>query len=277
MRLVNGVLAEHLNLSDRAIQFGDGVFRTLKVRAGQLEFWPQQYAKLVQDCARIGITAPSEATLLADIAQLAPVDHSLKIIITRGESARGYALPADMKPNRIVQLAALPAYAEHLYLEGAKLVLCATRASWQPALAGIKHLNRLENVLARQEWSDPAVFDGVMLDRDGWVVEGVMSNLFALIDGVWCTPILNESGVSGVYRSILLNDVACNEIPIVERKISLSQLYAADAVFMCNSLAACVPVRQMADRHWPILSADIAARLGQLATSSLLFIGNQSA
>lgn len=257
MRLVNGIAAEMLSLNDRSIQFGDGVFRTMKVTDGRIEFWPQHYAKLVSDCARIGIVATSEALLLADISQLARLDHatsdhSIKIIITRGESARGYAAAADLQPNRIVQRAALPVYSPSLYTEGAVLRLCATRASWQPALAGIKHLNRLENILARREWSDASIFDGVMLDRDGFVIEGVMSNLFALIDGVWCTPQLDESGVAGVYRSMLLKNNALGGIPIKECQIGLADLYLARQVFVCNSLAACVPVRQLEQQHWAI-------------------------
>nr|WP_314899952.1 aminodeoxychorismate lyase [uncultured Deefgea sp.] len=257
MRLVNGILSDSLSLSDRSIQFGDGVFRTMKVTAGQIEFWPQHYAKLTSDCARLGIAAPSEATLLADIAQLARMDHttsdhSIKIIITRGESARGYMTPADIVPNRIVQRAALPAYAPNLYTEGAVLLVCDTRASWQPALAGVKHLNRLENVLARREWSDPAIFDGLMLDRDGFVIEGVMSNVFALIDGVWCTPKLDQSGVAGVYRSMLLQLGACGDIRTNECGLTLADLYSSQAIFVCNSLAACVPVRQIEQHCWRV-------------------------
>ncbi|QZA78056.1 aminodeoxychorismate lyase [Deefgea tanakiae] len=252
MRLVNGASSDSLNLSDRAIQFGDGVFRTMKVTAGQIEFWSQHYAKLASDCARLGIVAPSEAILLAEIAQLAPVDHSIKIIVTRGESARGYMMPADIVPNRIVQRAALPLYASNLYTEGAVLRVCETQASWQPALAGVKHLNRLENVLARREWSDPAIFDGLMLDRDGFVIEGVMSNVFALINGVWSTPKLDCSGVAGVYRDMLLNMNACDDIHAIECDLKLVDLFAADAIFVCNSLAGCVPVRAIEQHRFPL-------------------------
>ena len=252
MRLVNGVLAESLSLNDRTIQFGDGVFRTIKVIAGLIEFWPQHYAKLARDCARLGIAAPSEALLLAEIAQLAPIDHSIKIIVTRGESVRGYVAPSDIKPNRIVQRTALPAYSPALYTEGAVLRVCETRASWQPALAGVKHLNRLENVLARREWNDATIFDGLMLDRDGFVIEGVMSNLFALLDGVWCTPILSASGVAGVYREMLLKNSGFGGIPTKECDLTLAELYSASAIFVCNSLAGCVPVRQIEQQCWKV-------------------------
>ncbi len=266
MRLVNGVLAESLSLNDRAFQFGDGVFRTIKVSAGRIEFWPQHYAKLASDCERLGIVAPSEAVLLSDIAQLAPVDHSIKIIITRGESARGYMVPAEIKPNRIVQRAALPVYSPSLYTEGAVLRVCETRASWQPALAGIKHLNRLENVMARREWSDPNIFDGLMLDRDGLVIEGVMSNVFALINGNWCTPKLNQSGVAGVYRAMLLQLDGCSDIHVKECDLTLADLYSATAVFVCNSLAACVPVRQI-EQHCYRIDIELMKHVQQLLSS----------
>jgi 4-amino-4-deoxychorismate lyase len=203
----------------------------------------------------LGIVAPSEATLLTDIAQLAPVDHSIKIIVTRGESARGYVAPSDIQPNRIVQRAALPAYSPALYTEGAVLRVCETRASWQPALAGVKHLNRLENVLARREWNDANIFDGLMLDRDGFVIEGVMSNVFALLDGVWCTPILSGSGVSGVYRETLLKSSGFGGIRTRECDLTLVELYSANAIFVCNSLAACVPVRQIEQQCWKVDTA----------------------
>ncbi|MGL4996398.1 MAG: aminodeoxychorismate lyase, partial [Deefgea sp.] len=249
-------------------------FRTMKVTAGLIEFWPQHYAKLVIDCARLGIAAPSEATLLGDIAQLARLDHatsdhSIKIIVTRGESARGYMTPADITPNRIVQRAALPVYSPHLYTEGAVLRVCETRASWQPALAGIKHLNRLENVLARREWTDPNIFDGLMLDRDGLVIEGVMSNVFALIDGFWCTPKLNQSGVAGVYREMLLQLNDCGDIPFKECDLTLAELYSAKAIFVCNSLAACVPVRQIEQQHWRV-DLDLMKQVQQRLSSKRL-------
>jgi 4-amino-4-deoxychorismate lyase len=255
MKLVNGVPAEQISLSDRGLQFGDGVFRTIKVLDHSPVWWAQHYAKLVADCGKIGIRAPAEATLLADIAQLqplAPRDHTLKIIITRGETARGYVAAADLAPNRIVQIAPLPTYAADLATAGVQLRLCETRASWQPALAGVKHLNRLENILARREWQDASVFDGLMFDRDDLLIEGVMSNVWLLIDGVLCTPDLSASGVAGVCRDIVFIAARLLGIPTRVCAISREQLAQAQAVWVCNSLAGLLPVIQINEQQWPI-------------------------
>ncbi|QLG88505.1 aminodeoxychorismate lyase [Chitinibacter bivalviorum] len=250
-KLVNGVAAEHISLADRGLQFGDGVFRTIKVIDGTPIWWARHYAKLAADCERIGIVAPDAAVLLADLQLLAPTHHALKIIITRGETARGYVAPLDLQPNRIVQIAPLPAYSPQLRSEGVKLRICRTRVSWQPALAGIKHLNRLDNVLARREWKDTSVFDGLMLDRDDHVIEGVMSNVLAMMDGVLCTPDLTQSGVAGVSRDIAIAAGDQLGIPSAVCKITLAQLGQASAVWVCNSLAGLLPVRAIDQLSWP--------------------------
>lgn len=262
-KLVNGRPAETINLADRGLQFGDGVFRTIKVLNSEPIWWARHYAKLVHDCAQIGIIAPTAATLLADIAQLAPSNHTLKIIVTRGETARGYVAPADLSPNRIVQMAPLPAYSPELAEHGVTLRTCTTRASWQPALAGVKHLNRLENILARREWADPAIFDGLMFDRNDDLIEGVMSNVLVLLDGVLCTPDLSESGVAGVCREMVMLAAQRLGIPTAVCKINRMQLPAVQALWVCNSLAGLLPVVALDDWRWPVsaLQRDLRAIL----------------
>lgn len=255
-KFINGSPADHISLADRGLQFGDGVFRTVKVMDGSPLWWARHYNKLRSDCERIGIVAPAAEVLLADLALLqantSERNYTLKMIMTRGETARGYIAPLDLNPNRILQLAPLPAYSPQLRVDGVKLRICTTRVSWQPALAGIKHLNRLDNVLARREWQDASVFDGLMLDRDDHVIEGVMCNVFAMLDGVLCTPDLSESGVSGVTRDLVLAAATQLGIPISVCQIKLAQLSQASAVWVCNSLAGLLPVRAIEQLSWPI-------------------------
>ena len=259
MRLVNGCQSETLPLSDRAIQFGDGVFRTIKCQAGKLFFWARHYRKLCADCTALGIPAPSEKILRSEISQLASQsgwqDAAFKIMMTRGETARGYAFPADIQPNRIVQIAPLPLYPDALYREGARLHLCQLQVSWQPALAGIKHLNRLENVLARQEWSDPAILEGVLCDREGNAVEGVMSNILMRTGNILHTPLLDSAGVAGVMREVVLAAAQRIGWSVNEQKISLQQMREAERVWICNSLLSLLPVREMAGQNWRIEAA----------------------
>ncbi len=270
MRLVNGLPAETLALSDRAFQFGDGVFRTMRLQDGKLAFWQRHYRKLSNDCAALNIQVPAESVLLEDIRYLlqhvAISSATIKLVVTRGESSRGYAFPQDIRPNRIVQCTPLPGYADELYRKGAMVRLCQMRASWQPALAGIKHLNRLENVLARMEWDDPAIVDGIMLDHEECVVEGVMSNLLFGRDGYLWTPLLDICGVAGVMREVVIDAARHLGWYVHEQKLTLSDLYAAEQVWLSNSLMGLMPVRQLAQHNWRVAPDSVlASKVKQMA------------
>ncbi|WP_148714704.1 aminodeoxychorismate lyase [Chitinolyticbacter meiyuanensis] len=259
-RLVDGVPAESLPLTDRAVQFGDGVFRTVRCDGGGVRFWRRQYDKLAADGAALGIVVPPREVFEADIRLLALGDAALKLIVTRGESVRGYAVPADCHPHRIVQASALP---PPLPVEGVRVRWCETRAGWQPALAGIKHLNRLENVLARREWSDPTIFEGLLLDRDGHVLEGVLSNVLALSGKVLFTPRLDGAGVAGVMRAVLCEAAARCGLQVRHAALTPAALLAADRLYLCNSLIGLTPVRELAGQHWGAhaLDATLQAQL----------------
>ncbi|BCL76008.1 aminodeoxychorismate lyase [Jeongeupia sp. HS-3] len=255
IRLVDGVPAESLPLADRAIQFGDGVFRTLSIRDGGIPFWQRQMAKLAHDAAAIGIVAPPADVWLDDLRAHSPESATVKLMLTRGESARGYVVPADCQPHRITQITPLPPPVERG--AGVTIRICETRASWQPRLAGIKHLNRLENVLARSEWTDLAIFDGLLLDRDGDVIEGSMSNVLLLEDGALLTPTLDGGGVAGVMRDVAFAAATGLGWQTGEARISLSRLLQAERVWLCNSLIGLVPVARLAEQSWSAHPADL--------------------
>lgn len=124
--------------------------------------------------------------------------------------------------------------------------------SRQPLLAGLKHLNRLEQVLARAEWQDTEHAEGLMLDQAGRVIEGVFSNLFLVRDGVLITADLKRCGVAGVMRAELLFQAVSLGISTQITDIPLEQLQWADEVFVCNSVYGIWPVRAYAALHWPV-------------------------
>ncbi|HEU4709238.1 MAG TPA: aminotransferase class IV, partial [Methylophilaceae bacterium] len=159
--LINGESDIGLSPMDRGLTYGDGVFRTLRVSQGSPDAWSMHYHKLKSDCALLGIVCPDSDLLLRDIDQLfTPEEEAVvKIIITRGTGPRGYAMPSLANPARIIIRENFPHYPPSNFTEGVSLHLCQLRLSHQPRLAGIKHLNRLENVLARSEWSDKAIAD----------------------------------------------------------------------------------------------------------------------
>ncbi|SFZ76774.1 aminodeoxychorismate lyase [Chitinimonas taiwanensis] len=248
--LVDGVAQDHIAVRDRGLAYGDGVFRTLRCEQGRLLAWPRHYAKLQADCAALGIVCPEAALLLADLAQLAPASAAVKIIITRGVSARGYACDPSASPTRIVQVAPLPDYPDSLRTEGVQLRLCAWPLSIQPGLAGIKHLNRLDQVMARREWQDASIFDGLMCNARGELVEGVMTNLYLLQGNALYTHPLADCGVAGAMRGLVLELAAGMGVQICQQAFGADRLAQVDALLLSNSLAGVLPVRQCGAQSW---------------------------
>ena len=255
--LINGLQDNKVSVYDRGLLYGDGVFRTLRVHGRHVLHWHRHYQKLQQDSAALGITCP-ESTLLCDelqrlIQQQLPQqsDSVAKIIITRGlQTARGYAPTSHITPTRILSITPAPGYPNHFFTQGIKLRVCALRLGHQPALAGIKHLNRLENVLAAAEWSDADIAEGVLLDIAGNVIEGTRSNLFIVHAGKLLTPDLSRCGVAGVQRERVLEWAARHGMPWRVEQITLEQLLAADEVFLVNSIIGLWPVRELQGRIW---------------------------
>lgn len=252
MILVNGHPGDAVDARDRGLAYGDGVFRTLRTQAGRPLWWRDHYAKLAADCKALLLACPDEAVLQAEIRQVAEAGEGVvKIILTRGAGARGYALPADQPVARIVLSATLPAYAQAGAPDAIAARWCTLRLARQPRLAGIKHLNRLENVLARAEWNDPAIFEGLLCDDLGAVIGGVMSNLLIMKDGELFTPDLAECGVAGVARMRLLRAAARLGIPAHIGRLLPDAILAADEVMVCNSVIGVRRVARLDDVIWP--------------------------
>ncbi|MHC8319343.1 aminodeoxychorismate lyase [Pseudomonas sp. GB2N2] len=250
---VDGQPADALSLKDRGLAYGDGLFETIVVRGGQPLLLERHLSRLAQGCSRLAITADHElirSELLAYATELG--EGVLKLILTRGDSLRGYAPDPLAQARRILQGNPPAAYLAANAEQGVRLFPCTTRLSRQPLLAGLKHLNRLEQVIARSEWQDTEHAEGLMLDLVGRVVEGVFSNLFLVRDGVLITADLKRCGVAGVMRAELLFQAESLGIPTQITDITLDQLQWADEVFVCNSVYGIWPVRAYAALSWPV-------------------------
>lgn len=243
MIYVNGRPAETVDARDRGLAYGDGVFRTLRMAAGRPLWWRDHADKLREDCAALALDCPDPGLLHAEACAVAAgADCVVKLILTRGVGTRGYA-PAAGDGTRIVTAAPLPPHAQADAPAEIEARWCALRLARQPRLAGVKHLNRLENVLARAEWRDPAIYEGLLCDETGLVVGGTMSNLFWITDGVLCTPELDQCGVAGVARARLLRAARRMGIPTRFERQPPAAILAADEVMICNSL---IGVRRVA-------------------------------
>ena len=251
MILVNGQPADSVDARDRGLAYGDGVFRTLRTHDGRPSWWHDHYAKLAADCAALQLACPDEAVLRAEVCRVAEAGEGVvKIIVTRGVGARGYALPAEQNATRVVSSSSLPPYAEATATDDIAARWCTLQLSRQPRLAGVKHLNRLENVLARAEWDDPAIFEGLLCDDSGAVIGGVMSNLLIAKAGELFTPDLSQSGVAGVARARLLRALERRGIPAHIARLSPEAILAADEVMICNSIIGVRRVARLDDVTW---------------------------
>ena len=250
---VDGQPADALSLKDRGLAYGDGLFETIAVHHGQPVLLDRHLARLFEGCERLAISLDHQA-MRAELLSYAQAlgDGVLKLIVTRGDGLRGYAPDPMAKARRILQGSPRPVYTAANAQQGVRLFACTTRLSEQPLLAGLKHLNRLEQVLARSEWQDTEHAEGLMLDQADRVIEGVYSNLFMVRDGVLITADLKRCGVAGVMRAHLLFQAESLAIPVKVTDIPLDQLHQADEVFVCNSVYGVWPVRAYAALSWPV-------------------------
>jgi 4-amino-4-deoxychorismate lyase len=259
-----GQVQPALDPADRALAYGDGLFETMLVHAGEPVWWAQHWQRLQRGAAVLAMDLPDQSWLRAACETLlkkAPARCVLKIIVSRGSGGRGYRPPLLAQPVAILSWHPAPETVGPV-----RLRWCELHWAVQPRLAGIKHLNRLEQVLARAEWADPAIFDGLVLDTRGHVVSATSANVFALVDGRWCTPALHGSGIAGLLRAWVLETVE----GAVEADLTVTDIESAEAVFLCNAVRGILPVRQLGDRVWPAHPA-IAALSQALAAAQPAF------
>jgi 4-amino-4-deoxychorismate lyase len=250
--LVNGREQATVGINDRGLLYGDGIFETIAIRDQAPCHWSAHVQRLMCGAERLGIPCPDAALLRAEADALAHgVEHGvLRLTLTRGEGGRGYRPSANPTATRILARYPSPPYGPDATHPGAELLICRTQLGDNPQLAGIKHLNRLEQVLARSEWDDPGIIDGVMTDRQGRVICGTMSNLFLLFDDGIATPVLDRCGVAGTARAVVMDCAAALGIPVVERDVPLAELARARGLFVTNALLGLLPVVRLGARRY---------------------------
>jgi 4-amino-4-deoxychorismate lyase len=247
MHLLNGKNKHKLDFSDRGFQYGDGLFETIEISNGIPVFFQQHIQRLVKGCHKLLMPIPDSVLLLQEAIELSKKSNSavLKLIYTRGSGGRGYRQPERLQPTRLFSLHPFPDYPKHFSQIGITVRFCTTRLGLNPSLAGIKHLNRLEQVVARAEWDASNIQEGLMLDMNENVVEGTMSNLFLVKDNILYTPLLEQCGIEGVLRNILIFIANDHQIRVVEKKISIQDVYSANEIFITNSIIGIWPVIQL--------------------------------
>lgn len=248
---------------NRGLAYGDGVFETMRVHRGVLPLWPRHQARLRGGAQRLGIALPASDFIEARIAEAIAGCGAgvLKLLLTRGEGGRGYAPPPAAVPAWMLSLHPLPAAPGR----GLRLRWCETRLAAQPVLAGIKHCNRLEQVLARAEADAVGCDEGLMQDMAGNAVCATSANLLVLCDGRWITPHIDACGVAGVLRGWLL------ERGLVDAaELARGEVESAEALALCNAVRGILPVASLGARAW-VAHPALAELQGQVAMAYPMF------
>lgn len=243
---IDGVATDRVPADDRGLAYSDGVFRTLVVDDGVPVAWAAQYQKLSGDCAALSIPVPDAGDLSADISALFPGSASgvARLTVTRTGAGRGYAPPVNAGSRRIVTASPMPDYIP----DSLALAWSSVALAEQPALAGVKHLARLEQVLARAECRRDGADDATMCDTSGRVISTTMRNLFFLqADGRWVTPRLDRAGIAGATRARLMDAFQANGKPVTEVSIKPAGLDTYVGAIASNSVSGVIAVERIGD------------------------------
>ncbi|MGH8583412.1 MAG: aminodeoxychorismate lyase [Gammaproteobacteria bacterium] len=245
--LINGERGGALSFLDRGLHYGDGLFETIALRGGRPCRWERHFHRLRRGCERLRLPPPDAAQLAGEAVQCAAgVERGvLKLIVTRGCGGRGYNPTGASHPTRLWLRYPWPEHPAAWRREGVTVRICAQRLGRNEALAGLKHLNRLDQVLARGEWDDPALAEGLMLDGEENVIEGTMSNVFLIGEDRLVTPELRYCGVCGILRETILAQARKHGIATEVRPLGVQALIRAPGAFLCNSLIGVWPIRSI--------------------------------
>jgi len=244
-------MAAAVNLEERGLHYGDGLFETMLLRQGNVAAFERHMQRLAVGCERLAIAQQDGNAIEQEIKTLVRQTSQgiVKLIVTRGGGGRGYRGVAGATSNRMLML-----YPYTPEIAPAPLTVrwCTTRLARNPLLAGVKHLNRLEQVLAQREWQDASIGEGLMLDLEDELVCATAGNLFVATEGALCTPDLRFSGVRGTMRARVLDVARELGYAVEECALRPQQLLDATEVFVTNAVRGIRPVTALEDRRWPI-------------------------
>ena len=243
--LINGRCDAAIAPNDRSVHYGDGLFETVAVDHGKPLCLEQHLERLTLGCERLDIPIPDSISLRAEIMAMAENQSQavVKVLVSRGTGGRGYKPPEPASPTRIVFRYPWQADTQRLRETGVATCICSGRLAGNPRLAGIKHLNRLEQVLASIEYLKQECDEGLMLDHTGHLIEGTMSNVFLVNDSSLVTPEIAECGVAGIMRQAIIDLVRSqNIIPLRIAPVPVDQVMSAKEVFLTNSTWGIWPV-----------------------------------
>ncbi len=249
---INGQAEDRLPVSDRGLSYGDGLFETIRITPNHPVLLDYHLDRLMDGCRVLGLSVARDRIMSQLISYPGfKLPGILKLILTRGTGGRGYSPEGSNAPVLVLQHFPLPLYLSDWFERGIALFPCRQVLGHSPALAGIKHLNRLEQVLARAEWQGNTQFqEGLVCDINGAAIEGTVSNLFVVTEGRIETPRLDQCGIAGVMRRWLMEQFQRMGLSVNETTITLDSFRVADERFFCNSVYGVWPVARFQNNCW---------------------------
>lgn len=257
--LINGTFKKNISVLDRGLAYGDGIFETMhwhvniknKEKVYSVEYWQRHIERLKIGCEKIKLPMPSiellgsyKKKILKKSSESGVNSGVLKIIITRGVGGRGYKFESDLKPTVIFLSFPTKPIDQKLYKTGVKVRLCETNILENKTISGIKHLNRLDSVVARSEW-DANFFEGLFVDKSGNLLEGTMTNIFFIKNKILYFPNLKSCGIEGIMSQVIKEKTNLFFEGFMERNLKFSEINNFDAMFLTNSIIKVVPVKYL--------------------------------
>jgi 4-amino-4-deoxychorismate lyase len=254
LAIVNGVVSDSISVYDRGLAYGDGVFETVLAKDGKCLLWDRHLQRLKKSLAQLQIVTDGLDNLYSTLSPhlQSEGEQVVKIIVTRGNSQRGYTVPDENTSNTIIYISEKREPAQDWEKSGVKAGICKTRLAYQPLLAGLKHLNRLEQILARLELTGYDLQEGIMLGQDGEVVEAIMHNLFFVKNSELFTPDLSQCGVTGIMRTFIIENCQQLGLPVKIGRFSVEQLLSADEIFLSNCINVIWPICELEGTRFEI-------------------------
>ena len=265
--LINGVFSNKVSVFERGLAYGDGLFETMswqnfniKECPNKVEFWTRHLQRIFMGCRTLSIKPPNTKILdnyknkiLKKANTLGLNKGILKIIITRGIGGRGYKYDKDIKPTIIFLAFPISMYPEKFYKKGVSVKFCDSKLSSNENLVGLKHLNRLDSVLARAEWNNQKIFEGLFCDDKENIIEGTMTNIFLVRENTLYTPEIKKSGINGIMRQVVIDNYKNFFDQIKITKISRNNIRKFQQIFLTNSVLKIMPVAKIEENKFSVL------------------------
>lgn len=247
---INGLEQNKIDIENRGLAYGDGLFTTAKIIDGQIQYLSSHVQRLLWGCEKLVLKAPNKIEITQQLSQVAKRYNLavLKVIITAGSGGRGYARSISNIIDIIIMVYDYPKHYDELAIEGITLGISNQQIGINPMLSGLKHLNRLEQVLLRQELGNTKEDDLIVTNINDEVIEATSANLFFWLNGQLCTPDVAKSGVNGIMRQTILQ----NHPDTLIKKVTLAELASSQAMFICNCVMGVMPVKQYNGQHLSI-------------------------